>query len=313
MNRQRGLKASITEAEFKQDRRSLSKVWHPDTAAGHGFYGDVGGVMGVINKLYDGIDREHIATYQEWPSDFQDGEEVSFPSTIEGEDPKKLFLPRTPQEFLDLLAYLKHNKSFPLKDYPKTRLARSKGNNPFAENSAGTGKGFMDAEFSDEFGKYRASLLNNKDIDDLQRKLIALEVLPPGYAETYELHTIIDGQAEYLLNSAFIRACTEQEADKASKEFAQVFEKIRGFPFSNTSIAQRLESFGAQQLKTYFIEKAKRAQSLEGLKTLSAIVSALYANLPDLATDGAAITDFIAKKHTSYTGIWGLRDTKGSA
>lgn len=297
----------LTDAEMKREYRRLSKLWHPDVW-------DIGlpertdSVAQVISRLFQEMKEEGLTNFDVWPSKFEDGYKVTFPAFSDEElvqitsgehERHSAYLPKTPKDFISLLNYIEHNHSFPQKQFPAVRLSRASRGDIFAEGHGGE-PGFMDQEFSEEFGRFKTALVQADSIERLIGMMGAIDVLPPGTAETHKLYDIIDGQAEYLFSGLIIQAESEQE-------FEEVSTKIDAFPFGQKEIATRLKLVLVRSLQNHFKQQITRSGSTAGLEKIAKKIARVSANIPDSKSACDELLLLIEKKASSYATIWATR------
>ena len=298
---------TLTEAAMKREFRRLSKLWHPDVW-NIGLPERSDSVIQVISRLFQEMKDEHLANYDVWPSAFEDDYRVIFPA-FSGEELQKIeakqlerhsaYLPRTPREFLALLKYIEHNRSFPKKQFPRVALARSSRSDVFAESRSGEG-GFMDQEFADEFARFKTALGRADSIEQLKGMVGAIDVLPPGVAEAHKLHDIIDGQAEYLLSGALLAA-------KNEIQFIRALEQVETFPFSQTDTLSRIKDLGMRSINEHFEQKIMRAASSAGLEKISNKIKLISDAIPESKLTCDELLLLIERKNASYASIWASR------
>ncbi len=114
---------SRTKSEIKSDFRRFAKRWHVDTGAtqvGRGRSEDVP----VLQALMSLSKAENL---DGWPENYKTGMRIAFPALSPQIPEKSIFLPKTPEEFFDLLDYIDRNGTFSSREFPLVEIAVERG------------------------------------------------------------------------------------------------------------------------------------------------------------------------------------------
>lgn len=297
---------SLSDSQIKRVYRELANTWHPDKAAELGFSSPPEEIFKVIGNWNAGVKAEKITTLNRWPSEFTDDTQVTFPAMKDSETgaeypARTIYIPRTPNDFFTLLNFIKNNKAFPQKEYPKVKISRNSGHDDVDRER--DNKDNSRAVFDAEFSNFVESLQNNASIDDLILKAGAIAVLPPGYAEQNNLYKIIDGQGEYIFNAELGKV-------KTKSEIVTLLRKVDQFPFSDDSLKPKVMLLASKLIKDLYMQKMKNANSEQGLKTLETELDQIYSQFNLNTDDKNEVVTWIDKKRTSYGRIWSKKGSE---
>lgn len=298
--------------ELKKEFRRLTKLWHPDTWE-IGLPEKSESVFKVLGSLFKGLKEEGLSDFSRWPRGFEEGEQIELPAFSAEElnrlnsgniGRKKIFLPATPREFLNLLAYISVHGRFPDKEFPRVRLHISGGRDPFQEGSEDHASS-MDRQFHDEFQRFKDALGKAESLEKLNGMIGAFDVLPPGTAKENGLYEVADGQAEYLLSGKILGA-------KSKNDLLSIWQKIIEFSFYDDKARERLVKVFFDRAREYFRGKITRAASLSGITKSRKEITDFYEELGAGESDSEELVDLAEKKTHSYSHIWGARERNKS-
>ncbi len=133
--------------EIEQARkrlRQLMPIWHPDRAPVREQKGYA--VIDVLTRLYNALDQirpreirgEKIKNLSRWPGSFDNDNHVTFPAFSPNEPERTIFIPKTPEEFVQLLEEIEQNRSknrvFPDRHFPRVTIREIRSGEDDEEN-----------------------------------------------------------------------------------------------------------------------------------------------------------------------------------
>jgi len=290
--------------QIRDDLKRFVKRWHTDK-------GEAAGVRGrsedipVLHVLTQFVaeKKRGLKNLQKWPEYFETGMRVAFPALSPNQPERSVFLPKTPEEFFDLLEHIERNNTYPAKEFSLEEIARGKSEETDGDDE---NEGFVDETLE----KFRTFVMTREKISDLTYALDLMDLYDDGQLQSIEFSKIFDERAYFLFVRAAWKAKTMEEVEpflrdiEEKKEFkfysertrAQTLAAIRmrmeeiekiekevahvaippiksGLPVSLEKIDQYLKPEMDRGARRHFVEQVRNASTLEEIESLDAEVN----------------------------------------
>lgn len=197
--------------QIKSDLRRFMKRWHADvggTRVESGRSEDLS-VAQVLSHFFGGtndIKEPAINDLSKWPEYFTTGMRIVFPEIGSGQ---AVFLPKTPEEFFDLLDYVSRFNALPQKEYSLVKLSRGK-QRKLDDESEERNERFVDETLE----KFRTYISTRETIDELLYALDLRDMYTAEQLEEIEFSKNFDERAFFLFSRDAWSATTKEDVEK---------------------------------------------------------------------------------------------------
>lgn len=267
---------SQSKEEIKSLLRRYINEWHPDRVGAIETQ-DLS-IMHVLTLLNTALNEERVENLSSWPEPFQTGNKVSFPSFDTNETGRTIYLPQTPQEFLDLLEYIKKNRVFPLNDFSEVVIKK------------GERKRESEREDDPTLQSFRRFVNERNSIEDLVAVFDLLDLYSEEQLLSINFPALFDQRASFL----FTRMVYETQS---RTQLQEVEKKITDFKFYTDNGRKTVSA--ALKARLQELPDAEKAPLGKPDKTFAELSDT--EQLSRKATEKEARLDFIQKVRETDT------------